>query len=355
MKIKTKQLAEEDFRKIDTKGLDAIANKCVSEKLLINKCFICRNKVFSKKEDIHNSHTVPQYILANLSKGQKDNNYKHLSQYEYPEFCEKNIGKTNAGIFRLICSECDNRVFKAYEDKKVDIFDSNNDSEVLYAIALKNLLKKYYNCLYATNYMGEFMQVRLPSESFQEYLLKQFKIARIIESDAIRLIRAKEEKQNLEYEILLKVKLTYRTDIAAQGCYIYSEVPPENDRIIFKSDEEYLKDELNSFEEFLKIEHPIIHIAVLPFESCTYVVYFACKGAYYFERFKAEFKKLSYEEQLRQISIDCLLQIEDCYLNAEKDYPSLTELSLSDYKTIPSGDYYAKAMQSIENFLYPNP
>ncbi len=97
------------------------------------RCALCAKKI-DKPCD---SHTVPHFILRNLvdDRGKIYFSFNFLS--EIPFWNTEGRPKS-AGIFKLLCNDCDNQVFKIYEDPKA-LLDGIS-SRAATAIALKNLL-----------------------------------------------------------------------------------------------------------------------------------------------------------------------------------------------------------------------
>ncbi len=99
----------------------------------IDKCLICGRTM----DGFCNSHTVSQFSLRKISTNGVVLNINSL--LESPAM-KNDAGLNQAGVFYVICHDCDNKVFQEYENPnnyKEGIFSS----KMLAEIALKNYLK----------------------------------------------------------------------------------------------------------------------------------------------------------------------------------------------------------------------
>ena len=105
----------------------------------VDECVICHKKMTSAC----NSHVVPQFILKNVSENGKVAYGIALNSISINGIY-KETGINNAHTFRLICKDCDNRLFKDYENLNHLLnFDELSDtlkSKILCEMALKTRL-----------------------------------------------------------------------------------------------------------------------------------------------------------------------------------------------------------------------
>lgn len=96
-------------------------------------CALCGKKIDRPCD----SHTVPHFVLQNLvdDRGKIYFSFKFLNEIS---FWNTEGRPKSAGIFKLLCNDCDNQVFKIYEDPKALL--NGISSQAATAIALKNLL-----------------------------------------------------------------------------------------------------------------------------------------------------------------------------------------------------------------------
>lgn len=106
-------------------------------------CLICNsssNKFCnSSSNKFCNSHSIPARCLRAIS---DEGNVKTLNGLTKIPIIDIYKGVNNAGCFRLICQDCDNKVFKDYET--LENYHASLDVKILHEIALKNYLKLYY-------------------------------------------------------------------------------------------------------------------------------------------------------------------------------------------------------------------
>lgn len=94
-------------------------------------CFLCGRAM----ESFCNSHTVPQFVLKNITVDGKAYNGFHFSNRN---FMPNDNGLTKILTFRMICNECDRKYFNDYENEATLLNVPSN--HLLAEIALKNAL-----------------------------------------------------------------------------------------------------------------------------------------------------------------------------------------------------------------------
>lgn len=99
----------EDINKELVKDFNKIISEARAESKL-EYCQCCNKKVTS----FCNSHSLPKFILKNLSEMGMILNSNHF--FEAP-FIKESKGVNNSGTFFRICNECDNNLFKDYENE----------------------------------------------------------------------------------------------------------------------------------------------------------------------------------------------------------------------------------------------
>ena len=113
--------------------------KAIDKNTKIDRCLLCGRKMTSACD----SHIVPQFVLKEIAEdGHVSYGCALLKKIVHG--VEKTTGIKNAHNFRLICRDCDNRVFKHYEDpNNIDSFASLSPNErkvVLCEMAIKTHL-----------------------------------------------------------------------------------------------------------------------------------------------------------------------------------------------------------------------
>ena len=97
-----------------------------------SNCFICKNKC----DSFCNSHSVPQFCLRKIA--DKGKVLQSGLQEEFPLLGD-DTGVKKAGIFFLICHNCDNTKFQEYENPQS--YNQQISQTILAQIAMKNTLQ----------------------------------------------------------------------------------------------------------------------------------------------------------------------------------------------------------------------
>ena len=101
----------------------------------LNCCLCCGKRCNS----FCNSHTLPRFILKNIS---KDGHLYNWNVYSKLPIDNESKGVNNSCTFRRICHDCDNRLFQYYESMD-SLMSKEPDNKMLAQIDLKNCLKMY--------------------------------------------------------------------------------------------------------------------------------------------------------------------------------------------------------------------
>lgn len=141
------------FKLVDDEN-NSISNKVTKAKKKFreenNKCVCC-----NKQSKFKNSHTIPRYILENINSEEENkngnkkiltiSNFSSINKY-YPE----GLGIKRTNCFECICNDCENRLFKYYEQpdllplQKFNEYDTLTKNNIMRSIALKTDISSYY-------------------------------------------------------------------------------------------------------------------------------------------------------------------------------------------------------------------
>ena len=99
-----------NYEDIRIKFYDAL--KKAKESVRLGYCFYCNKEVTS----FCLSHTVPKFVLKNIARKGKIYNTFYYGFFEEMKVIDGESGIKNTGIFKLICRECDSKVFQDYEN-----------------------------------------------------------------------------------------------------------------------------------------------------------------------------------------------------------------------------------------------
>ena len=103
------------------------------------ECIWCGKKITS----FCNSHSIPKMVLENID---MDGKLDYFNTIVKMPLLNEDKGIREAGTFKLLCKECDKRIFQDYEDPEKICLMPNK--RMLEEIALKNILvmlnKRFY-------------------------------------------------------------------------------------------------------------------------------------------------------------------------------------------------------------------
>lgn len=104
-----------------------------------SECLWCGKKITR----FCNSHSVPQCVLKNID---LDGKLDYFNAMLNLPLINEDKGIGEAGTFKLICNDCDNKIFQDYEE--LSKLESPPTEVMLEEIALKNVLmmlnKRYF-------------------------------------------------------------------------------------------------------------------------------------------------------------------------------------------------------------------
>lgn len=253
-----------------------------------DKCMIC-GKICSS---FCNSHTLPQMVLRNICNGEKLNTaFWLLGDDKNPDPIKQSKGKNNAGVFHLICNDCDSKVFNEYEQENV--FGKEFSDRTLNLITLKSSLYMYYKYMiqeYADSIICKDVEnVEILINNNQRYAQE---FAEDIEQ-CKKLLNTKEDKSK-QYRILFWKKLNYKIPLATQTCYGL--------RYNFKG-------------EIVKNE-PMVYIMLCPFEKYSIVCLY-CKNEENVIKDISFPQNVSWQKKLSLINNLIIANTEDYYVSKE--------------------------------------
>lgn len=239
-------------------------------------CEICLKKC----DSLCNSHSIPQFILKNITSDGRLYSASGLVM-NYPKSFENYHirGVSNSGTFKLICKDCDNHIFKEYEN---EMNLRNVNSKVCLEIVLKNILKDMYSKIYvreSNNWTLLNHNLELPNYEACEYDYIELK------KSLRRVLKGLKGKLNISYKILFNEILDYVTPIAYQG------------EIVLNYDlEGHLINDTIDFDVKHRTEG--LNLVVFPFKSQSLVLMFYDECNRKMKSFEAQFLKKSFEEKL---------------------------------------------------------
>lgn len=257
-------------------------------------CYFCEKPVTS----FCNSHSVPRFCLKNIA---TNGEVLTLNIVVDNPLLDEKKGVENAGTFHLICRECDNDIFKEYENP--DNYLNQPTPKMIVQMALKNSLK--------------FIDKRLNETELYNINAQKTDEARIY-SDAKNIVnkldlkeygdsykkakKALEKDSTTDYYVCYYKKLNYVVPIAFQSSLALTV--DFNGNIIN-----------NIYNQSPKYRIQRIHISVLPLKTETAIVMFIEDGDIRYRTFYKNFNKLKLEDQLATLTLIMFLYSEDMYFS----------------------------------------
>lgn len=318
------------------------------EKAKLDNCFCCGKKCSS----FCNSHSIPRFVLKNIKNG-------NLIQGALGDdtVLPANKGINNAGTFKLICNECDNSMFKEYENDNVYESTNNINQKALAQIVEKVALNMIYKRLNERQIylgmkdinFGAFVTMGVPNLQNIELDLKDFN------EDYLRAKKTIEQEIEGRYILRFYKKLEYITPIAFQ------------DGIVLNYDLEgkMINDTYNKNASY-KVQS--VYICVFPLKCETVVFMFTDVKDTRYNRFFKQFNRLDETKQLQIINYIIFAYSENVFMsdripkNIRNDsnllnIGQLANMYMSYDLTVPSEqikeDFSFKNVEKIPNFLDP--
>ena len=233
-----------------------------------------------------NSHSVPRCIIDNIDINGKLDYFNIMVNIP---ILNQEKGLNEAGTFKLLCRECDSKIFQDYES--VEALLNVPNEKMLEEIALKNNLMMLNK---------RFFEVELNKTVKDEYS-KRFrydyrqKIKSLDEKDfwfdyeRIKQMMLNDDQNEEKYNLILGKKLDYVVPIAFQGLVtLYGDLEGNLVSNIYDDDENII------------ISH--IHICVFPMKEQSVVFAFYHNKDSEFDGFSEQFNKLPDDKKLQMIA-----------------------------------------------------
>ncbi len=270
-----------------------------------NRCYLCGNNCSS----YCNSHSIPQFILSNLSEIGEYSNYEAFAKFKINK---DKTGKNNAGTFHTICNNCDSLFFKDYEDPSIyDSLKAPLKQEILYQIGIKNLL---FHINKANEQLSSLYAQHLYFESVKDKLLRS----------TIDIQKLKEQQKDLMFSACKRLEFYEKTLAYDKWCYEEK----------YKAFDVILQEELNYnvpiaiqsmipvskglsgeiINDFVNMMH-FLHICVFPLNNKSLILLFCHSSGTEYDIFKKDLQKKQLMEQLEIINYMIFLFSEDYFCN----------------------------------------
>lgn len=301
-------------------------------------CLLC-----GKKSGFCDSHTIPKFCLENIAWNGKLNSFFSIVN---TDLLPSDSGVSNAGIFRMICRNCDGTVFQDYE--QANAYDSFPSETILNQIALKNSLRDIYKHETEIEMFESTKRVlknnpQLPSFFVDLVFNTQIKARTRDLQECYDVFNHAKECLTHETHWLKLIsfdKLDYTVPIAFQGMVaLITGVNSETINNIYSSKKKY------------KIEY--IHIAIFPLKNASAVITFQDNNNARYQTFERFLKETTLEQRMEIINHIIFLYTEDYYLSKQLSNETIGSLedsakTLQDFFTITPEQSLANAIKDYD-------
>lgn len=307
-------------------------------------CLLCGKPLTS----FCNSHSVPKFALKSIAENGELITASQLMQTEISSY---KSGVNKAGVFHLICDDCDNTFFQDYESQEKLISGVND--KMLAEIAVKNLLLRL-NKSYIVRHLNKILQNKLHMFENVEDLYED------TELDIRDYFEDMEYHKNIAinsilggYQVIHYEILPYKIPIVFQGVVAMG-----------KDMKGYQINDLYDYSPQSRTQY--LHLALFPMENSSFVIAFYHKRDRNYQRLRHQFNSVSNDVKLRYLNYLIFAYSEDYFISKKilnaiesnenlkklslerNDMPNLGFVNLLDSK---SKDYTPVSMDDIPNFL----
>lgn len=295
-------------------------------------CFLCQRQMSS----FCNSHTVPQFVIKNISdKGKVINGF----YFAVPERYHGRNGTANALTFKVICKECDQCYFQIYENEDALLKEPTN--QLLASIALKNdlfVLSKYLRDK-EVNKVLDSKSIHL-APSFPRDIANRLSIRDAYWSMR-RSLKIIQKQLKSGFRVIYRIVLDYKVPIALQT------------QIVLK---EYFGGIINNTRDYSEKNYSRpVQLCVFPLSTQTVVLLFYHKDDRNIVPFERAFQKLSEKEKLQHINYMIFKYTENFVINPSVPNEVLENEDLqflfAQDMSFPSLEDDYELLEKIPNFL----
>lgn len=265
------------------------------------RCFICNKKNIK----YCNSHTIPQFILRNITQNGK---LLNTQIFNSAKLLNKETGVNNSQVFHCICSDCDNKIFKEYETK--ENYQVEPNQLMLKQIALKN-------------HISRFCKHNEEKHTYSNILkeIKRGKAYPIADINSIIKVTEHNYRYNNKRARLILKNLNNSTDLYKLCFYkkLNYTVPyvlQANSVLSLGFNNEKLADTF-AFKSFDYADD--IHFCIYPLENESVIFIFCDKSLKIYDNFFETLKTKIDNNQLSILNFIAFAYFEDIFLNNKID------------------------------------
>lgn len=308
------------------------AIKNAKKRCKFKKCFICGEKEDSSipKSKIIASHTVPRYVLNNMS---NCHFYKSSWDFELPEYEAHIFGIKEAGIFRMLCNKCDTKMFNIYEACEENLKEELCIKDIVEETTIKSIFKKYYDLLMSMKFMEELYGNAIYNEDLARNWMYYYYLFTSIDKEIDRMWNSFHTNK-IEMEIIYRKILPYSVEVAAQGAILYGRGLKKGNKIKISENSTL----------------PWLYLTVLPLKTETFILLVKHKKDHDYDDWIDNFNNMDNVEKLDVISNMIFIELDDYFVPKDIDTDDLKQLCFKENDTFES---VLKREVVIKNHLLP--
>jgi len=283
--------------------------KQARENAKLNKCYYCGKD----NPQICNSHSIPEFALKNIA---QDGEVLYTNALVNIPTEKEKKGLNEAGTFRIICRECDSKIFRNYENP--ENYLTLPTPKMLAEISLKNYLHIISKRLIEDEFFKQYPTLTV-YPLYLDYASKKIKTNQL---DLFEYKKAYEKAKRIaiknwenEYYIIFFKKLDYVVPLAYQN----------NLALVCDIEGNIINDIYNTNDKY-KIQD--IQLCIFPLKDSSIILLFMDSNNKRYRKFNKQFQKLDDEEKLELLNYIIFKYSEDVFLSKkiEKIMKSSEEL-----------------------------
>ena len=265
-----------------------------------DRCLWCGKKITR----FCDSHTIPKMVLRNIA---IDGELDYANTILENPLAKADQGMAEAGVFHLLCNECDNTKFQEYEN--LENLKHQPTQQMLAKIALKNFFliinKRLIEIeLYKHDQAEDQLQL--------SYLNRKQEINLLDKRDFFsELDRIKEmfETEDYSFELITWDKVNYIVPVAFQApITVYGDM---NGELV-----------IDIYDHSGKVKTKQMHMCVFPLDDCSVIFTFYNKADTEYDRFAEQLRSMDQERRLKFLGYFMFFISEDMML--AKKFPHRT-------------------------------
>jgi hypothetical protein len=272
----------------------------------ISECYYCGRPCNS----FCNSHSIPAFCLRNIAVNGDvfySNTLINLPLLDYEK------GVNESGTFRIICRECDSKIFRDYENP--NNYESKPTSKILAQIAMKNYLRCISKRLFELSlYNNMNAELDLPIYFYeQQQCVNTLDLQEFINGFK-RAKKIDEKGWDGEYYLFYYERLGYVVPAAFQS----------NLTILSDFEGNTINDIYNMSPDYNTQD---IHICIFPLIDSSIIMMFVDNKHRRYRNFYKQFSRLSHVDKLAAINYIIFCYSEDVFI-----YKGINQTVITDEK-----------------------